>query len=172
MKILVFSDCHGFPQYIRRALIDHPDAEAAVFLGDGAVDAEAVFRAFPHLARCILPGNCDSSLSLFAHGLILPEEAVLDFGGKRFFCLHGHTRGAKSGYGRMVLRASEVEADAILFGHTHLPICEYTEDPGNLTRRILLFNPGSVGLSNNHTYGVIHVVNGVISAAHGKAPER
>lgn len=172
MKILVFSDCHGFPKYIRQALTDHPNADAAVFLGDGAVDADAVFREFPRVIPCVLPGNCDSSLSLSAHGLNLPDEAVLDFGGKKFFCLHGHTRGAKSGYGRMILRASEVQADVILFGHTHLPICEYAEDPGNLTRRILLFNPGSVGLSNNHTYGVIHVVNGVISAAHGKAPER
>ena len=169
MKILVFSDCHGLPAYIRGGMQAHPDADAAVFLGDGAADAVSVFREFPHVPHCALAGNCDSRLSLSAHGLDLAEEAVLDFGGRKFFCLHGHTRGAKSGYGRMLLRASEVGADAVLFGHTHLPVCEYEPDPAQLSRRILFFNPGSVGLSYDHTYGVIYVVNGGISAAHGKA---
>ena len=172
MKFLVFSDSHGSAHPIRKALFAHPDAEAAVFLGDGAGEAAEVFRDFPHLAHCILPGNCDSSVSLAAHGLNGAEETVLDFGGKRFFCLHGHTRGAKSGYGRMLLRASELQADAVLFGHTHIPVCETDTDPGDPARRILLFNPGSVGMGYSHPYGVIYVVNGVISAHHGKADVR
>ena len=38
MKILVFSDSHGRDQYMLKALKTHPDAEAAIFLGDGLAD--------------------------------------------------------------------------------------------------------------------------------------
>ena len=169
MKILVFSDSHGAPSYIRAAMKAHRDADAAVFLGDGAADAASVFADFPAVPHCILRGNCDSALALRAHGLDAEEEVVLNFGGVRFLCLHGHTRGAKSGYGRMILRAAEVEADAVLFGHTHMPENDYTHSPADPSRRILLFNPGSVGLSYNHTYGVINIVGGMISAGHGRA---
>lgn len=167
MKILVFSDCHGCPGYIRAAMRVHPDCEAAVFLGDGASDAESVLAEFPNVARCVLSGNCDSKIALLAHGLAPVEETVLEFGGLRFFCLHGHTRGVKSGYERVLWRAAEVGADAVLFGHTHVPLCEYERNPGKPSQRILLFNPGSIGLSYHHPYGVIHVVGGVISAGHG-----
>ena len=169
MKILVFSDSHGSSAPLRAALEAHRDAEAAVFLGDGAAEAWDVLADYPHLARCILAGNCDSHIALAARGADLGEECVLDLGGKRFFCLHGHTRGVKMGMERALYRASEVEADGILFGHTHIALNEYAPDPACPSRRILLFNPGSVGRSLRHTYGVIHVVNGAISAGHGQA---
>ena len=169
MKILIFSDSHGAPSYIRTAMAAHRDAEAAVFLGDGAADAADVFADFPAVPHCILRGNCDSSLSLSARGLDAAEETVLDFGGLRFFCLHGHTRGAKSGCGRMLLRASELHADAVFFGHTHIPENDWAHDPADPSRRILFFNPGSIGMSYDHSYGVLHIVNGMISAGHGRA---
>ncbi len=169
MKILVFSDSHGCSAPLRTAIEAHRDAEAVIFLGDGAAEALDVLADYPSLARCILAGNCDSRLALAARGADLTEECVLDFGGKRFFCLHGHTRGVKMGMDRVLYRASELEADVILFGHTHIALNEYAPDPASPSRRILLFNPGSVGRSLTHTYGVIHVVNGAISAGHGRA---
>ncbi len=169
MKILVFSDSHGSSHPLRTALDAHRDAEAVVFLGDGAAEAWDVLADYPHLSRCILSGNCDSRLALAARGADCAEECVLDFGGKRFLCLHGHTRGVKMGMDRVLYRASEVQADVILFGHTHIPTSEYAPDPACPAKRILLFNPGSVGRGYGNPYGVIHVVNGAISAGHGKA---
>lgn len=169
MKILVFSDSHNTREPMRAAIAAHPDAEAVVFLGDGALDALHVLESYPALPRCILRGNCDSRLALSAAGAELGEETVLDFGGKRFFCLHGHTQNVKFGYARLLYRASELHADAVLFGHTHIPECDTVADPADPERNILFFNPGSVGVGVNPTYGVIHVVNGVISAGHGRA---
>ena len=171
MKILVFSDSHGHSAPMRAAIEAHKDAEAVVFLGDGAAEAWDILGDYPALARCILSGNCDSRLALAARGADTSEECVLDFGGKRFFCLHGHTRDVKWGMDRALYRASELQADVILFGHTHIALNEYAQDPAHPARKILLFNPGSVGKSLRHTYGVIHVLNGAISASHGQAPE-
>lgn len=167
MKILVFSDSHGRESYLRDALNAHPDADAAVFLGDGAADAADVFASYPALPHRILAGNCDSRLALSAAGIPAEAEALLNFGGLRFWALHGHTEHVKSGYDRLIARASEMKADAVLFGHTHIPENSFVQDALTPARRILLFNPGSIGLSFSHSYGVIHVVNAQISAAHG-----
>ena len=35
MKLLVFSDSHGMPLYMRETLEKHRDADAVIFLGDG-----------------------------------------------------------------------------------------------------------------------------------------
>jgi len=168
-KILVFSDSHGRPDTLRTAIGAHSDADTVIFLGDGAADAIEVLDEFPHVGRCVLAGNCDSRHALSAFGEFLQSEAVLQIGDVRLFCLHGHTRHAKSGYGALLYAASEAEADAVLFGHTHIPENEYVPDPGNPARQILLFNPGSVGLSHFHTYGILTVEKKKITATHGRA---
>lgn len=173
MKILVFSDSHGHAEYLTAALGAHPDADAAVFLGDGIPDAKAAFSARPQLSHCILAGNCDFRSALAPQGIPQETEALLDFGGLRFWALHGHTEHVKLGYDRLLARAAEKRADAILFGHTHIPENSFVQDPLLPSRKILLFNPGSIGLSFSHSYGVIHVYNGQISASHGYLyPER
>ena len=35
MKLLVFSDSHGMPLYMRETLEKHRDVDAVIFLGDG-----------------------------------------------------------------------------------------------------------------------------------------
>lgn len=170
MKILVFSDSHGAGHYIRSAIQSHHgQADALVFLGDGATEAHAVFREFPHIPSYILRGNCDSALRLSAEEIDASEEELLHLGGLRFLALHGHTVHVKSGYGWAVLSAAQKQADAVLFGHTHIPENRTVENPARPESRILLFNPGSIGMSREHSYGVIHIVDGKISAGHGHA---
>ena len=170
MKILVFSDSHGAPAYIRDALRQHGgQADALIFLGDGVLDAAAVFSEYPHIPAYLVRGNCDSALRIAAGGIDAPEEDAIFLGGLRFLILHGHTAGAKSGYGQMLLLAEKRGADGVLFGHTHMPESRSVPAPGDPDRRIFLFNPGSVGMSQDHSYGVIHIVDGLISAGHGSA---
>lgn len=38
MKIIIFSDSHGAKNNLQRALLKHPDAQVALFCGDGAAD--------------------------------------------------------------------------------------------------------------------------------------
>ena len=171
MKILIFSDSHGDSYAIRGALHKHPDADAAIFLGDGVTDFLEAREDFPRIDFYAVRGNCDPSVRLASLGESFPEETVLQFGGLRFFCLHGHTRNIKFSYTSMLLRAAELRADAVLFGHTHTPENTSAADPADSEKRILLFNPGSVGRGSSPTYGVLYAVNGVISASHGRAIE-
>ena len=138
MKILVFSDSHGSPSYIRTALRQHGgQADALLFLGDGVLDAVTVFSEYPDILSYTVRGNCDSPLRLAAGGIDAPEEEVITLGGLRFLILHGHTAGVKSGYGQMLLLAQKHGVDGILFGHTHVP------DLGADGPRLIL-NPGSL----------------------------
>ena len=50
MKLLVFSDSHGMPLYMREALERHRTADAVIFLGDGMRDFEAMRALFPEMA--------------------------------------------------------------------------------------------------------------------------
>ena len=145
MKILVFSDSHGAPSYIRTAIRQHGgQADALLFLGDGVLDADAVFGEYPDILSYTVRGNCDSALRLAADGIDAPEEMVITLGGLRFLLLHGHTAGAKSGYGQMLLLAKKHGVDGILFGHTHMPESRSVPSPGDPGKNVFFFNPGSV----------------------------
>lgn len=66
---------------------------------------------------------------------MLGEKKVLSVGGFRIGVVHGH--GIK---GKTLQRALESfepgEADCIVFGHSHMPVCKYEGD-------VLMLNPGS-----------------------------
>lgn len=170
MKILVFSDSHGNPACIRAALDAHRGSTDLVFfLGDGVRDITDVLADFPEIPRVIVAGNCDSPLTLAACGIDAPTEEIRTVDGLKILAMHGHTARVKWGYDSLIYRASEVGADIVLFGHTHLPENHFVNDPGGVARRILLFNPGSIGTGMTHSYGVIYVIGGQISADHGYA---
>ena len=170
MKILVFSDSHGKASYVRAALNAHRGTtDALYFLGDGIRDITDVLADFPEVPAVILAGNCDSAMTIAACGIDAPTEDTRVLGGLRILAMHGHTAQVKWGYDALTYRASEVRADIALFGHTHIPENSFVSDPDGTERRILLFNPGSIGQSTAHTYGVIYIVGGQISAAHGYA---
>ncbi|MBQ8546509.1 MAG: metallophosphoesterase [Clostridia bacterium] len=159
MKILVFSDSHSHSKNIEKALeIHNYNADLVVFLGDGIRDIENVKNRHSRLNFFIVKGNCDVFFSSE-----YPDYSVLDLDGIRVLITHGHLYGVKSGYDRLLYKASEVEADAVFFGHTHAPI-DFSTYVGE--KRIHLFNPGSIGYDG--TYGVINTSNGVLVSSHGK----
>ena len=68
--------------------------------------------------------------------------------GKRLWLLHGHTYHVKFGEGLLVSEARARGVDAVLFGHTHQPLC-YRE--GSLW----VLNPGTVSGRPRATCGVL-----------------
>ena len=48
MKCLVFSDSHGSPYFIQKAISLHPDADVIFFLGDGLDDISEIFERYPN----------------------------------------------------------------------------------------------------------------------------
>lgn len=66
---------------------------------------------------------------------LLGEKKILSVGGFNIGVVHGH--GIKGKTAQRALQSFEPgEAHCIVFGHSHMPVCEYSGD-------ILMLNPGS-----------------------------
>lgn len=158
MKLLVFSDSHSNYKNIKEAIsLQRGSLDGVIFLGDGVRDIEKIKNEYSEFAFFIVKGNCDFMINEYE------AERVLDLDGTRLLITHGHLYSAKSGYARLAYRARELEADAVLFGHTHQPCDDILEIHG---KSIRLFNPGSIGYSG--TFGVLNISGGVIVTNHGK----
>ncbi|MGI8660519.1 MAG: metallophosphoesterase family protein [Thermoleophilaceae bacterium] len=87
---------------------------------------------------------------------VLPAERVIEAGGARIAMTHD----AGPSRGRLArMRARFPEADAVIFGHSHLPLHE-TGDDG-----LQIFNPGSPTerrRAPTHTMGLAHVEAGEV----------
>ena len=145
MKIAVFSDSHGQMEYMLRAA-DKEKPDAIIHLGDHITDADRLRLVFQKTPVYAVLGNCDGSL---------PGEnkILLELEGKRILAMHGHTCHVKSGLLTAIYTAQEANADILLFGHTHVPLCDQS-------RGILILNPGTVGRGTLKTYGIIEIENG------------
>ena len=161
MKCLCFSDSHGDSYNIRRALSMHPDAEVVFFLGDGLSDLEPFIndrkRAF-----LAVRGNWDTS-AILGDNFVKNVDEITLLGHKIVFT-HGNLHGVKQGLDGVISLAKERKADALLFGHTHIPLEKYLSEEG-----IYLFNPGSIGGHRpvGASYGVINITEDGILFSHG-----
>ena len=160
-KLLVLSDTHGNISALKAVLNwakDHTPPNGAItavaFLGDGisnlrtAADATGFFSDWK-----LVKGNNDQGLSI-------PEAAVFDFSGHRFFLCHGHRYALYNGYHTLIAAARNADADVALFGHTHVP--SLTREKG-----LLLVNPGSVGSPRSR----LGATFAVIECSPGESPE-
>lgn len=143
MKILVFSDSHGNTSFMEQA-VEAEAPDQILHLGDVLRDARALAGRFPQIPMTCVPGNCDGL------GGSEPAERVVELEGKRILMMHGHTRGVKAGIGGAVWAGREAEADVVLFGHTHEPLCDRVGP-------MWVVNPGSVRGYYLTTYAVINL---------------
>ena len=148
MNILVFSDSHGSTSGMYWAMEEYkPDQ--VLFLGDGMNDIEEVQMVYPKVPFCIVPGNCDG-------WSMEPARKLIKVGGKSILMGHGHYRwSVKQGYDYAIADARVSGADILLFGHTHVPVCQHFEDG------LWMMNPGPASL----TYGIITIEKGVIDCS-------
>ncbi|MDD3268000.1 MAG: metallophosphoesterase [Syntrophomonadaceae bacterium] len=130
MRIAVVGDTHAKIEKIKKEL-ERLKPEYLLFTGDHLADAK---RLAHHLALDYsgVSGNCDPGSST-------SQEQVLELLGKRFYLVHGHQYGVKRSLNSLYYRAQELAADAVVFGHTHIPCCEKLND-------MWLLNPGSPSL--------------------------
>ena len=137
MKLLVLSDSHGYDAKLADIILEHRDADAIIFLGDGAWDFENAVNACnvgPDKIICQVRGNCDRAS-------MEPDKLVREFGNIRFFITHGHEQNVKLGIWRLVEEAKKQKCTVALYGHTHCKSCMVKEG-------ITLINPGSVSGGN------------------------
>ena len=137
-KLLVISDSHGDVTALKKIFewtkerTPPKDSICAVaFLGDGLTDLmpaadSAGFFSDWKLVR----GNND-------FGIQVPDSAVFDFANQRFFICHGHKYNLYGGDHMLLAAASNLQADVVLSGHSHIPYHK-TENG------IHLINPGAI----------------------------
>lgn len=152
MKILVMSDSHSALSFMRRC-VDAVQPDALIHLGDHYDDAIAISEEFPAVPMYHVPGNCDR----YRCPPDAMEVLLLTLDGVRFYLTHGHLHKVKY-YIELLLRdGRKARADAVLYGHTHVPNC-YQEPDG-----LWVLNPGSCGYFGG-TVGLIETAGGRIAA--------
>lgn len=127
MIIAVLADTHGKIEPVIQVL-KPLKADAIIFAGDFYHDGFHIARALKTKFYGV-KGNCDA-------GSTAAGEQVLEFMGRKIFLVHGHQYGVKQSLNRLYYRARELEVDAVIYGHTHIPHLEKTDG-------LWMINPGS-----------------------------
>ncbi len=166
MKCLIFSDSHGTPYYMRRALMMHKDTEVVFFLGDGLSDIQSLKEEYPGIFFLMVKGNCD--FRSFVMGQQINKCESITLLNKKITLTHGDLYGAKSGLGGLISLAKEKESDIVLFGHTHLPYeCYLPAEKIDNQKPLYLFNPGSIS-DGMRSFGVLQLSENTVLFSHGK----
>lgn len=129
MRILVVSDSHGRVGPMQD-MVERYVPHAVFHLGDVIRDGVKLMELYPKLPFYRVAGNCDWS------NTDLPLEDIARLDGKTIFYMHGHTQEVKMGVRGAVRAAQDIQADVLLFGHTHRAM---QEEYGSL----LAVNPGA-----------------------------
>ena len=129
MKVLIVSDTHRNEDNLIEVLEREKNLDLLIHCGD----VEGAEDEIEHYAGCetvFVAGNND----FFSR---LPREAELQVEGMKVWVTHGHNYyvNANPEYIRKEARIRNI--DVVLYGHTHRPIIEKTED-------LIVINPGSL----------------------------
>jgi len=154
MKLAVFSDAHHNIETMKSSVKELENIDYLIYAGDGLdkILASEIPEKFNLLA---VPGNCDNIADY-------PKERIIDWGDVKIFLTHGKRYRIKWGLDNLYYKAQEVEADIVIFGHTH---CRYAEKKNN----ILFFNPGSISQPRDNkepSYGLLEIKNSEIKYEH------
>ncbi len=146
MKLLVMSDTHSDAAVITNVIMHNPDVDAIFHCGDSELACSA-----PELQGVLkVRGNCD-------HDIEFPTEVIEEIDGKRVYMTHGHLYHIKTSLTALSYRARELQADVVLFGHSHVLGVELVDN-------ILYVNPGSLLLPRGRkekSYAIIeNIENG------------
>lgn len=128
MRILVISDNHGDQAILNEVKAKNPDVDAIFHCGDSEGQVTDPFFEDTYFVR----GNND-----FNDGF--PEEVLETIEDQTIYMTHGDHYGVNMDLTRLALRAKELRANMVFFGHTHKLGVEWQDD-------CLFVNPGSISL--------------------------
>jgi len=153
MKILVISDTHGYVSRAQSVIEENMGIDLLIHLGDYLRDARLLENLFPQIPMEYVYGNCDFSVG------DVSDEKLLEYGGKKIFITHGHRYAVKRDCSKLRIKAGNMKADLLLFGHTHN--ARILESGG-----ISLVNPGSLSEprgGSGRSYAIIEIENGFVN---------
>lgn len=153
MKVIVFSDSHGYHDNLEEAVKAEGPFDQAICLGD----TENKYYAIEGILNCpvaFVSGNCD-------WGADFPDEKTITVGGVKIFMTHGHHYKVQYGLQMLEYQVGIMDVDVAFFGHTHKP-------HEGVAGKAILFNPGSISFPRTEegipSYAVMEIENGQIKS--------
>ena len=130
MKILIVSDTHRRNENYFEVLRRMGPLDMVIHCGDVEGSEYAISQA----AECpvqIVQGNCDFFSSL-------PGELEFNIGKYKVWVTHGNTYYVSMGNEMLKKEARAKGVDIVMYGHTHRPLIDTTDD------EVVIINPGSI----------------------------
>ena len=146
MKIGVLSDTHGNLNAIESIMPVLEKCDLVLHLGDHFYDMDG-FSTKLNGKLYTVYGNCDGG----------GEDLVLERENTKILVCHGDKYGVKMGLTRIYLRALEIGAKLVFYGHTHR--ANVTFENG-----ITIINPGAMTHFGDKSYAIVDLNDGVIEA--------
>ncbi len=141
MKTVLFiSDTHGNLEALNLLRGIMSECDYIVHAGDYWHDLRGLSEEFADKIYQV-KGNCDGG----------GEDLIFEAEGIKILITHGDRYGVKGSLYKLMLKAKEIGANLVLYGHTH--VADVTEIDG-----ITLINPGAMTMFNkrSYCYVVIH----------------
>lgn len=151
MNLVVLSDTHGIIEELVEILKIDDEIDKILHLGDFTKDAKMIQKLLGKEVISV-KGNCDMGDNETPLELCIFEEGI------NILMVHGHKYGIKNNLNSLYYRGLELNADLILYGHSHVLAVDKVED-------ILMINPGSTSLPRSQigkTYMKLKIKNGNI----------
>lgn len=174
--ILIVSDTHGRRERLselikyRQKLIKNGDPLTIIHLGDGLSDLFSCPQ-YDEIVSFSVRGNCDFSITdrMSPYGEEMPIYRLIHIDKYKVLITHGHAFSVKSGYDEICREESNMGADFVLFGHTHLPTLEYINKGSirGVERDLVLFNPGALSDMFNGSFGNLSISENRFLFSHG-----
>lgn len=143
MKILCVSDTHGDSTNLKEVIKSEKEIDLLFHAGDKIIDVEPIQNQDFNIVK--VKGNRD-----FQYEEDL--DKIINIKNKKILLTHGHKYRVKYGLTNLSYKAQEIEADIVIFGHTHRSL-KLEQDS------ILYLNPGSLVYPRDGfaSYGIIEV---------------
>ena len=153
MRIAVVSDTHTFIDKAVDAIRNLKDIDLIIHLGDYVSDARKLKEQLNMEVICVR-GNGDNLET------DVDEDKTIEIENKKIFLTHGHNYGVYNTLNDIFYKGKQLNADVVLYGHTHIALVVEHED-------ILILNPGSPEEPRSGTkgsIGLIEVKNGCVKS--------
>lgn len=146
MRIVVVSDTHGNYKEVLKAIERNGKFDMFFHLGDYVGDGEKL-KEILSIPSIIVKGNGD-------YWSNYNEDEIIEIKGKKILMTHGHKYNVRFNYTNLYYRGLELEADIVLYGHTHVPLIIQENN-------LIIMNPGSPSLPRSQdrkkTFGIIEI---------------
>ena len=129
MKIGILSDTHMIKECIDKTIPYLKDCDLIIHAGDNFSDSKYIHN-MTKVGIMAVKGNCDFDN--------VEDELIFDIEDKVIFLCHGDKYNVKYGLDEIEAKAKSIDADIVIFGHTHTPL-NFKKD------NIIYLNPGSCG---------------------------